>query len=85
LVLEATIDRRLIRRLIPIVGALPDVLPGVSTAPYDNVYTPGAAITHRVDVRRYATLERASFAPHASQASSDGSAGTLSLLLKLPR
>lgn len=85
LVLEATIDRHLIRRLIRIVEAIPGILPGVSSAAYDNAYSPGAAITHRVDVRRYAPQKRASFAAHASQASSDGSARTLALLLKLPR
>lgn len=84
LVLEATIDRRLIRRLIRIVEALPGLLPSVSAADYDDAYSPGAAITHRVDVRRYLAEKRRSFEAHASQASSDDGARTLSLLLKLP-
>ena len=85
LVLEATIDRRLIRRLIRIVEAIPGVLPAVTAASYDHAYAPSTAITHRVDVRRYAEQKRASFQAHASQASSDEGARTLSLLLKLPR
>ncbi|MBP2352497.1 LmbE family N-acetylglucosaminyl deacetylase [Kribbella aluminosa] len=85
LVLESTIDRRLIRRLIRIVTAIPGVLPAVSTAAYDHAYAPSAAITHRVDVRRYTRQKRASFEAHASQASADEGARTLGLLLKLPR
>jgi LmbE family N-acetylglucosaminyl deacetylase len=85
LVLEATIDRRLIRRLIRIVEAIPGLLPAVSTSAYDHAYSPSAAMTHRVDVRRYAAQKRASFEAHASQASSDEGARTLALLLRLPR
>ncbi|WP_432875168.1 PIG-L deacetylase family protein [Kribbella sp. CA-245084] len=86
LVLEATIDRRLIRRLIRVVEAIPGVLPEVSAAAYDHAYSPSAAITHRVDVRRYLRQKRASFEAHASQASSDDDgARTLALLLRLPR
>lgn len=84
LVLEATIDRRLIRRLIRIVEAIPGVLPNVSASDYDHAYSPGTAITHRVDVRRYMAAKRRSFEAHASQASSDDGARTLALLLKLP-
>ncbi|WP_371402734.1 PIG-L family deacetylase [Kribbella sp. NBC_00662] len=85
LVLEATIDRRLIRRLVRLVTAVPGVLPAVSAADYDHAYSPGTAITHRVDVRAYSASKRRSFEAHASQASSDDGARTLSLLLKLPR
>jgi LmbE family N-acetylglucosaminyl deacetylase len=84
LVLEATIDRRLIRRLIRVVAALPAGL-HVSAAEYDRAYSPTAAITHRVDVRAYADAKRRSFEAHASQASADEGARTLALLLKLPR
>jgi LmbE family N-acetylglucosaminyl deacetylase len=85
LVLEATIDRQLIRRLIRVVEAIPGVLPSVSAADYDHAYSPGTAITHRVDVRKYLLEKRRSFEAHASQASSDDGARTLALLLKLPR
>ncbi|WP_406047245.1 PIG-L deacetylase family protein [Kribbella sp. NBC_00889] len=85
LVLEATIDRRLIRRLVRLVEAIPGVLPAVRAADYDHAYSPTSAITHCVDVRAYAVQKRRSFQAHASQASSDGGARTLGLLLKLPR
>ncbi|MEV0797664.1 PIG-L family deacetylase [Kribbella sp. NPDC050281] len=85
LVLEATIDRRLIRRLVRLVEAIPGVLPAVRAADYDHAYSPASSITHCVDVRAYAVQKRRSFEAHASQASSDGGARTLGLLLKLPR
>jgi len=84
LVLEATIDRVLIRRLIRLVEAVPGVLPDVHAADYDAAYTARRDLTHRIDVRRYAEAKRLAFAAHASQASSDEGARTLSLLLKLP-
>ena len=84
LVLQATIDRRLIRRLVRVAGAIPGVLPAVRAADYDRAYSPTSAITHCVDVRAYADQKRQAFRAHASQASSDGGARTLGLLLKLP-
>lgn len=84
LVLEATIDRRLIRRLVRVIEAIPGVLPDVRATDYDQLYSPTSAITHRVDVRAYADQKRRSFEAHASQASSDSGARTLGLLLKLP-
>jgi len=85
LVLEATIDRRLIQRLVRVVEAIPGVLPAVRAADYNHAYSPSAAITHRIDVRAFADQKRQSFQAHASQASSDDGARTLALLLKLPR
>jgi LmbE family N-acetylglucosaminyl deacetylase len=85
LVLEATIDRRLIRRLVRIVKLIPGVLPEVQAAAYERAYSPTSKITHRVDVRAYSDQKRRSFQAHASQASSDGGARTLGLLLSLPR
>ena len=84
LVLEATIDRALIRRLIRLVELLPGVLPDVHAADYDTAYSPTEAITHRIDVRPYADAKRRAFLAHASQASSDQGGRTLSLLLRLP-
>ena len=84
LVLEATIDRTLIRRLIRIVQTLPRVLPEVRAADYDTAYTAREDLTHRVDVRSYADAKRRAFEAHASQASSEEGARTLSLLLRLP-
>jgi LmbE family N-acetylglucosaminyl deacetylase len=84
LVLEATIDRTLIRRLIQLVEAVPGILPDVHASDYDAAYTARQDLTHRIDVRPYAEAKRRAFEAHASQASSDEGARTLSLLLKLP-
>ncbi|WP_238158504.1 PIG-L deacetylase family protein [Kribbella voronezhensis] len=84
LVLEATIDRATIRPLIRLVELLPGILPEVRTSDYDAAYAATDEITHRIDVRRYADAKRAAMRAHASQASADEGARTLSLLLKLP-
>lgn len=84
LVLEATIDRRLIRRLVRLVEAVPGVLPQVRSADYATAYSAPEAITHRVDVRAYAEQKRLALRAHASQATADSGQRTLGLLLKLP-
>ncbi|MFC5262095.1 PIG-L deacetylase family protein [Kribbella qitaiheensis] len=85
LVLEATIDRTMIRRLIRLVEALPGVLPAIHAADFADAYTAREHLTHRVDVRAYADAKRRALEAHASQASSESdSARTLALLLKLP-
>jgi LmbE family N-acetylglucosaminyl deacetylase len=84
LVLEATMDRTLIRRLVRLVEAIPGLLPDVHAADYADAYTAREHITHRLDVRAYADAKRRAFQAHASQASSDDGARTLALLLRLP-
>ncbi|MEV6283472.1 PIG-L family deacetylase [Kribbella sp. NPDC051770] len=84
LVLEATIDRKAIQRLVRVVEAIPGVLPDVHASDYAAAYSPPEAITHRIDVRPYADAKRRAFAAHASQATADQGARTLALLLKLP-
>ena len=85
LVLEATIDRALIRRLVRLVEAVPWLRPDLHSVDYDAVYTASADITHRIDVRAYADAKRRAMQAHASQASSEGdTARTLALLLKMP-
>lgn len=84
LVLEATIDRTLIRRLIRLIEAVPGILPDVHAADFATAYTAREYLTHRIDVRAYAEAKRRSFEAHASQATSDDDARTLALLLKLP-
>jgi hypothetical protein len=80
LVLEATIDRALIR----LVEAVARILPEVHAADCGDAYSPKRGDTHRVGVRDYADAKRKAFEAHLSQASSDDGARTLSLLLKLP-
>ncbi|WP_343061673.1 PIG-L deacetylase family protein [Nocardioides luti] len=85
LLLEATIDRRLllpvhrVLRAIARLVALP-ALPDLSRA-----YTAHADLTHRVDVRGHLDAKLASMAAHVSQASADEGVRTLALLLRLPR
>ena len=84
-VLEATIDRALIRRLVRLVGAIPGLRPDLHSVDYDAVYTASAEITHRIDVRAYADAKRRAMQAHATQATSEGdTARTLALLLRMP-
>jgi len=84
LVLEATIDREQVQRLVRLVVAMAGVLPAVRREDFAAAYTARADLTHRIDVRRYAEAKRAALRAHASQASADQGTQTLQLLLKLP-
>lgn len=83
-VLEATVDRRLLRRALTVVKRLPGVPRDFDPARFAAAYTDPAMITHRVDVRRFARHKRAAMAAHASQASADAGVRTLAVLLRLP-
>ncbi|WP_239375279.1 PIG-L deacetylase family protein [Frankia sp. Cj5] len=85
-VLEATLDRGVLRRALRIVSRLPGVPAGFGPARAAGMYTPREALTHRVDVRRHARTKRAALAAHASQASADAGSGLrlLTVLLRLP-
>ncbi len=82
LVLQATLDRKLIQRAVRLVQAIPFVLPEVRAAAFAQAYS--AATTHRVDVRDHLAAKRAAMVAHASQATADSAQRTLSLLLRLP-
>jgi LmbE family N-acetylglucosaminyl deacetylase len=84
-VLEATLDRTLIVRLVRLVQAVPGLLPEVRASAFATSYSDRSDITHRVDVRPYAAAKRRALAAHVSQTTSDGGARTLALLLRLPR
>jgi LmbE family N-acetylglucosaminyl deacetylase len=84
LVLEATIDRAVIRPLVRLVAATPRLLPEVKLADYDRAYTASEDITHRIDVRAFTDQKRRAMQAHVSQASAAEGARTLALLLKLP-
>jgi LmbE family N-acetylglucosaminyl deacetylase len=83
-VLEATIDRDLIRPLVRLACRVPGLLPGVRAADYRAAYTPRRELTHRVNVRGYAGVKREALRAHASQASGEDGLRTVALLLKLP-
>jgi LmbE family N-acetylglucosaminyl deacetylase len=79
-VLEATVDRDSLRRLVTLASRL-----RLPVRLHPDAYTPRAAITHRVDVRGHLAAKRAALAAHASQAGGGDSVRTLRLLLRLPR
>lgn len=82
-VLEATIDRDLLRRAVRVMRAarlgahlpLPEL---------EHSYTPRAALTHRIDVRRHLPAKRAAMLAHASQSTTDGGDRTIAFFLRLP-
>jgi LmbE family N-acetylglucosaminyl deacetylase len=84
-VLEATVDRDLLRRALGLVSRVYRFPAAFDPATFDAAYAPRSALTHRVDVRRYADRKRASMAAHASQATADGGDRTLAAFLRLPR
>ncbi|MGW3208163.1 PIG-L deacetylase family protein [Streptomyces sp. NPDC001135] len=83
-VLEATMPRDGVTRLVKLVRVLriplrfdPDAV--------RTCYTPRAAITHTVDVRRFAGRKRAALAAHRSQVSGTGRlAAVMRVLVRLP-
>jgi hypothetical protein len=82
--LEATVDRRLLRRAVRLVAWLPGLPAGFDTALVHRAYTDRAELTHRVDVRAFTGPKRTAMAAHASQASADRGTRTLQVLLRLP-
>src|SRR5205814_1450809 len=83
-VLEATVNRRPLQRVLGLVSRLPGLPAGFDPTLFDNAYTAPEDLTHRVDVRRYAVRKRASMSAHVSQAGADSGVRTLAVLLKLP-
>jgi LmbE family N-acetylglucosaminyl deacetylase len=84
-VLEATVDRRLLRRALALIARLPGVPPDFSPSRFAAAYSAPETLTHRVDVRRFARQKRAAMAAHATQAGADTGVRTLAVLLRLPR
>ena len=84
-VLEATIDRDLLKRGVRAMGVL-HLGRGIEVPPMAGAYLPRTEITHRVDVRAFAGAKRAAMAAHVSQAGGESAdSRTLGLLLRLPR
>lgn len=84
-VLEATIDRDLVRRATRLVSLLPRLHDAGRPTDTGALWTPRSQLTHRVDVRAFAPAKRAAMRAHLSQASSEQGTRTLRLLLRLPR
>jgi len=83
-ILEATIDRQALLRAVGWLTRLTRLLPLPAVPDLTGAYTARADLTHRVDVRDQLSAKRASMRAHASQATGDGGARTLALLLRLP-
>lgn len=79
-VLEATVDRRVIQRAVRLVAWLPGL--HVRAADFRTAYTESCRITHEIDVRAQCTAKRQAMQAHVSQAG--GGLRTLGLLLRLP-
>lgn len=84
-VLEATVDRHALQRVLRVVSRLPGIPNDFSPERFDVAFADPRTLTHRVDVRRYAAAKRAALAAHASQATADSGTRTLAVLLHLPR
>lgn len=82
-VLEATVDRRLIQRAVRLVSWLPGL--HVRAADFRTAYTESSRITHEVDVRAQWAAKRQAMQAHASQAGGGSGVRTLGMLLHLPR
>jgi LmbE family N-acetylglucosaminyl deacetylase len=84
-VMEATVDRHVLRLAMPVVRGLRRVLRNWYVPPLDDMYTARADLTHRIDVAAYVDRKRAAMTAHRSQATADGGSRTLALILRLPR
>jgi LmbE family N-acetylglucosaminyl deacetylase len=83
-VLEATIPRDAVERLVRLVRALRIPFRYDTTA-LGAAYSPRAAITHRVDVRRFARQKQAALAAHRSALTGSSRLGAVArLLVRLP-
>jgi LmbE family N-acetylglucosaminyl deacetylase len=83
-VLEATLDRRLLLRLVRVVAAVPRLLPEVRPSALAGSYTAHSDITHRVDVRSYAPAKRRAMRAHVTQTTADEGTRALKVLLRMP-
>ena len=83
-VLEATIDRDLLRRVVRLmrVARVGSALPFPSL---DQSFTPRRLLTHRVDVGEHLAAKRAAMAAHVTQASADEGDRSLAFFLRLPK
>ncbi|HSY15751.1 MAG TPA: PIG-L family deacetylase [Jatrophihabitantaceae bacterium] len=84
LLLEATLDRRLLRRTMRAIEWLPRLPEGFSSQALAGSFAAPEELTHRVDVRRYLPQKRAAMAAHATQATADSGTRLLAVLLRLP-
>jgi LmbE family N-acetylglucosaminyl deacetylase len=75
--LEATVPRELAIQVFGVLHRVTGLVSRYTAAEARNAGTPRTAITHRVDVRRYAAQKRAALAAHRTPAHGKGRAGRL--------
>lgn len=85
LVLEATVNRRALQRVLRAVSSVMRTPPGFDARNFDAAYAAPEEITHRVTVSRYTAHKRAAMQAHASQSTADSGDRTLAFVLRLPR
>ncbi len=73
-VLQATVPRDALCRAVALAGKAYRFPATFDPTTFERSYSSRADITHRVNVRRYASAKRASMRAHASQASAEGGA-----------
>jgi len=84
-VLEATIDRDLMRMGVDVAASLGyELPPNFAPDQFDDWYLPPGELTHAVDVRDHLDAKRAAMAAHASQATADDTTRSLAVFVSLP-
>lgn len=84
-VLQATVPRDLLLRGIRLATKVYRFPPEFDPTSFERAFSPRSAITHRIDVRRYADAKRASMRAHASQAAGGTGDRTLAAFVRMPR
>jgi LmbE family N-acetylglucosaminyl deacetylase len=84
-VLEATVPRDLLLLGIRLARRVYRFPADFDWSTFERAYSPKSAITHRVDVRRFADAKRASMAAHGSQATGGEGDRTLAAFVRMPR
>ncbi|MGW5365808.1 PIG-L deacetylase family protein [Actinopolymorpha pittospori] len=83
-VLEATMPRDTVQRLVRLIRLLRLPFRFDDNA-FDATYSPASAITHRLNVRRFARQKRAALAAHRSEVNGNGRiASVMRVLVRLP-
>jgi len=82
---EATLPREPIARAVKIASAMSITPNDFDPETFAHSWTPNAEITHRVNVKQFSSIKKASIKAHSSQSSADGTIRTLAVLSKLPK
>jgi LmbE family N-acetylglucosaminyl deacetylase len=83
-VLEATVDRRPLLRILRVLSGLHLAPPDWQPERFARAYSEPDRLTHRVDVRRYTDQKRAAMAAHVSQTTAEVGVRSLAIFLRLP-